>query len=197
MTPEPNPLDIDPRVTCFVAGTFIDVDAIHRIGACVIQRVRIGDMVWTPAGPCRVVANMAREVDALVRVTFLYGKRIRKLTCTPEHPFKVPQEPGWQRADALETGQELVPRDATTPALVLCVEPAGAGLVYNLTVAEQHCYYAGGVLVSNCHACGHFQRGRHCANRTAAGLTTYEIGPQLAALKQHCPGYAAPRKAQP
>ncbi len=57
---------------------------------------------------------------------------------------------------------------ATTPPRhargVAAVEPAGPAVVYNLTVDEVHCYYAGGILVSNCEAGQYLMLGAGEAN---------------------------------
>jgi hypothetical protein len=185
---------------CFVAGTMIAAGDT----SVPIEELRIGDVVNTPIGPRSVVANMARDVDALVDVEISSGSTLR---CTPDHPFARP-DGGFVRADALQYMDELViegcpwvglqsisskssmesattsGQTATTGRITLraartCIElfgkntarssstnmrrrgsvarvvrvvPAGRGTVYNLEVADAHCYYAGGVLVSNCEA---------------------------------------------
>lgn len=52
----------------------------------------------------------------------------------------------------------------TAPAFALSVREAGQGDVYNLTVEEDHEYFANGILVSNCDAeryiIGYLKRGQ-------------------------------------
>ncbi|GAP37381.1 hypothetical protein ISF6_3236 [Piscinibacter sakaiensis] len=85
---------------CFVAGTPISTPR----GVVPIEVLRIGDLVNTPVGPRRVVANMSREVPALVDVEITTGTALR---CTPDHPFAAP-EGHFVPAAALQYMQPLV-----------------------------------------------------------------------------------------
>lgn len=120
-------------------------------GQVPIEGLHIGDMVNTPIGPRRIVADMIRDVGALVDVEIDNGAMLR---CTPEHAFFVVGL-GFVRADALQRLDMLMSSSDWRPSTALdvvprvaAVRPAGSGTVYNIEVAQVHCYYAAGVLVS-------------------------------------------------
>ncbi len=141
---------------CFPAGTLVDGRRIETI--CV------GDEVWS-YDPLRAVRErrvvqrvMRRPAPAeLLRVRLFDG---RAVVCTPEHPFYVGGR--YVPASRLQRGYRLgiwhEPGDSLTVVRVKDVESVltteatcPGGLVYNLEVQEHHNYFAGDVLVHNCH----------------------------------------------
>lgn len=146
--------------SCFVAGTGIATPA----GSRPIESLAPGDSVDTPLGPRLVVEIGSREAPTVI--VHLSGGERRVLRCTPEHPLFTVY--GYRRADEcerIEVGHQSPDWDAewkrqqlqlpstsfVRPYMrVWKVEKSEPATVYNIEVAEAHCYYANGVLVSNC-----------------------------------------------
>lgn len=127
---------------CFVAGTLIATSQ----GLKPIEALDGSEQILTRRGYRQILALMNREKET-VALEFSNGE---SLTCTPNHPIWV-------------EGKGFVPAEALTPSDTLCtlqenvvrltkrsnskIQP-----VYNLTVAQEHEYFANGILVSNCDA---------------------------------------------
>lgn len=146
---------------CFVAGTPV---TMASGGEKAIDDIRVGDLVATPLGPHRVKATMHREAE-VIAVTFSDG---RALTGTPDHPVWVGQR-YLPMADvarmrlAVKDVNDRVARGISVGSV------ATPRTVYNIEVETAHCYYANGVLVSNCEAGQYtdmfFERGFESVDR--------------------------------
>ena len=161
--------DKGPFSHCVVGDTQIATPS----GSKAIAEIRVGDLVLTPQGACRVSATMSQVVDCLVDIQYTGGGH---LTATENHPIILGSGERC-RADALRPGQSLVggttvwgdqpfmrsknlggfaitaSRAATVPprVSVLDMQPhSGQRRVYDLTVDDAHCFYANGILVGNC-----------------------------------------------
>jgi hypothetical protein len=124
---------------CFAAGTPL----LTPGGAKPIEQFRPGDLVLSraEAGPVWPVEPRAVE-EVFVRRAELLEVRLggRALRTTAEHPFWVVGK-GWQTAEQLNAGDELLGHDGGRHA-VEAVAPTGeVATVYNLRVAEHHTYF--------------------------------------------------------
>jgi len=159
------PIDANNHA-CFASGTMITTDT----GDVPIERIKVGDMVLTRKGYRKVIDRAMTSPDArTTEYTFSNGTKIR---CTPEHPFYV-EGRGFTRIDDVKEGDELcalstrntegscgtdIPNqtDIHIPELAhVRVQHICGGKVekvYNMTVDEEHEYFANGILVSNCDA---------------------------------------------
>ena len=150
--------------TCFVADTMISTD----IGNTPIQNIKIGDIVRTSNGYKPVIDAFSRT--AIVKTYTLNDVRF---TATPDHPIRT-ENRGNVPISQLKTDDKLIwlkrpiPKTPTsTPNSLLRFIDAGLykvfkilqyfkdrrlreEKVYNITVEEDHEYFANGLLVSNC-----------------------------------------------
>jgi hypothetical protein len=146
---------------CFVAGTMVRT----ADGEKPIETIRVGERVWTRNGLRRVIASAPSGTRSIWRLDAEDG---RSLLGTDDHPIWT--DNGWKplreltKGDVLSAWQEP---PGLVPCRVLRVEPTGREeTVYNLTVEQDHEYFANGLLVSNCdafvylwrHAFHHFSR---------------------------------------
>lgn len=133
---------------CFPAGTLVDGRPIEEI--------REGDAVWAwdeetgELARRRVVRAMKRpSPPELVRVSAA-GCAI---TCTADHPVRTTA--GWVRASELKVGETvfLLEGNALREGRISQANrvTAPSGSVYNLEIEGAHTYFAGGILVHNCH----------------------------------------------
>ena len=114
-----------------------------------VESIRPGDSVlsWD--------SKLNRVVGALVTQTFMHraaGGLVRiddRVVATGNHPVLAGNQ--WKRADELRAGDELHALDgARIPIARLLELPVPtAAMVYNLEVAGEHNYFAGGILVHN------------------------------------------------
>ena len=135
---------------CFIAGTLVATET----GYVTIENIKVGDLVWahdpetgeTALKP--VVQTFRNETTEWIHVT-VNGET---LTCTPEHPFYVPEK-GWTSAIDLRAGDILVMLNGE----YVVVEQVQHELLespettYNFEVEDYHTYYVGDepVLVHN------------------------------------------------
>jgi predicted phage terminase large subunit-like protein len=108
-----------------------------------IDEIRIGEMVATPEGPCKVIDAKCTGKHETIKLNI--GNT--SLQITPNHP--VATQRGW-----IPAGQ-INPTDGIKDTLgnlldVTKIVSAENSLVYNLTVDRASCYFANGVLVHNC-----------------------------------------------
>lgn len=133
---------------CFAAGTKV----LTTSGEVSIESVREGNLVWTRRGPKRVTAAWQTAANAPVHeYTFSTGK---SFWATDDHPLFVDYAAGVEekiRMDELLVGDAVFAPDGgalfVSRSSVARVVP-----VYNLTVEDEHEYFAEGILVSNCDA---------------------------------------------
>ena len=127
---------------CFIAGTLVATET----GYVTIENIKAGDLVWahdpetgeTALKP--VVQTFRNETTEWIHVT-VNGET---LTCTPEHPFYVPEK-GWTSAIDLRAGDILVMLNGE----YVVVEQVQHELLespettYNFEVKDFHTYYVG------------------------------------------------------
>lgn len=138
LDPKPPPENPgQPNHACFIAGTLVETAR----GAVPIEQVRVGDLALTREGYRPVVQAAPTGVKPILRRLGLTG--------TADHPIWT-ENRGWVRLDSVVPTDQLcgVPQ----PPSAYVAEDCGEALVYALTVADQHEYFANGVLVSNCDA---------------------------------------------
>jgi|EP01046_Picozoa_sp_COSAG06_P038087 ubiquitin len=159
------------RGGCFVAGTLIAMaDGTNKA----IELVKRADLVlsWDDQRQtlCRstiLATFVKRQVDNTVRITVRDGNNScaaeeEEIVCTANHPFWLAERGCWAAhtpkivmADAsapavLQPGDALLSADGGYRTVVHISEDVHQGQdVYNVEVAETHCYFAGGVLVHN------------------------------------------------
>jgi hypothetical protein len=146
---------------CFVAGTPV---TMADGGEKPIEGIRVGDFVATPLGPQRVKATMHREAEVIMAVF----SNERMLIGTPEHPVWTGQK-YTPMAVAAKFGLYVEDINGAAARGVSAEPVAALQTVYNIEVETAHCYYANGVLVSNCEAGQYadmfFERGFESADR--------------------------------
>ena len=137
---------------CFIAGTLVAAET----GYVTIENIKAGDLVWahdpetgeTALKP--VVQTFRNETTEWIHVT-VNGET---LTCTPEHPFYVPQK-GWTSAIDLRAGDRLQLLNGE----YVVVEQVQHELLespettYNFEVEDFHTYYVGDISVLVHNAC--------------------------------------------
>jgi len=158
---------------CFPAGTLV---AMTTGNTQPIEAVRVGESVLSLKNgelvPRRVARVMKRPLYGdLVKIVHTEGE----LVCTPNHKIWVGDK--YVRADKLVQGDRFTTRASNHhdprynarvgSVIILSVEPVTSSeqFVYNLEVEDTHCYFAGNVLVSNCHQ----YKGGHTAQGLAMG----------------------------
>lgn len=133
--------------SCFVAGTPVTTER----GEIAIEDLRPGDAVVafdTRTGQrvtTRVTHLIPREHRPVAAIDLSNGQALR---VTAEHPFFVPAE-GFVRAEQLSPGDELLGADGERVTVLATTAFEDDETVYDLSVAEPHDYFAGGVLVHN------------------------------------------------
>jgi hypothetical protein len=124
-----------------------------------IADIDVGDQVWATdpqtgrEGP-RAVQALWVHTDTVVDLQVENGV----VTTTEDHPFWNHTDQQWQRADALDPGDQLLTHDGTTTTTITVTalhwDSVRTDTAYNLTVDDIHNYYvlAGNtpVLVHNC-----------------------------------------------
>lgn len=142
-------------VTCFPAGTKIHASPHgNKSLKRGIEDIRIGQEVLS-YNECTSEKSYKQVIDTqahqmageLSVVSFSNGKRLRM---TGEHPVFVVGR-GMTAAAKLAVGDRVIehPYRGHVTVAEVSTEPF-VGTVYNLTVADNHTYFAGGILVHNC-----------------------------------------------
>lgn len=142
--------DTDAEDHCFVAGTLI-----HTMrGEIPIEEVTTEDEVLTRKGFRKVLAaGMTKESAEIVDVEFSNGKH---LTGTKNHPVWCMAWWYWRVEKFVPLGDLVVgtaveSADGKLVHVLKKATSAGKADVYNLTVDEEHEYFANGFLVHNCY----------------------------------------------
>lgn len=129
-------------IQCFIEGTLVATNA----GLVPIEDIQAGDYVWATDEETgetalkEVVQTFRNETEEWVHVK-VNGEEI---TCTPMHPFYVPQN-GWTSAVDLRAGDILVMLNGE----YVVVEQVQHELLespettYNFEVEDYHTYYVG------------------------------------------------------
>jgi len=149
----------------FVAGTLIQLASGQEIP---IEDVRVGDLLTTAHHSWlskllgkdprfrrkRVEAVHKGTATKAIKVCADFDNKDIKnveFTCTPEHEvygYKVDRKPHWFQAQGLKKGDALYTENGWV-RVVSCDRFGLNESVYNLTVAGDHNYLAGGALVHN------------------------------------------------
>jgi hypothetical protein len=148
---------------CFVAGTLVETET----GPRAIETIAVGDMVWTRSGLRRVNDSWITGLRDTWQLTTESG---RVIEATANHPIYT--QDGFIRLDELIPGSMLcawgstdlrsavssfdetsTPGSSSALDRVRSVQASGrAANVYNLSVEDEHEYFANGILVHNCDA---------------------------------------------
>jgi hypothetical protein len=132
---------------CFVAGTMVSMaDGTEKP----IELVEIGDLVKTQYGFHEVEAcGMTNDKAMVIATLFDNGN---KLECTLNHPFIVFDEDDscycMEAVNLLTSDRLLCSSGAFTNYIGFKMRDRAK--VYNLTVKDDHTYFANGILVHNC-----------------------------------------------
>ena len=142
---DPEKYDSTGEDHCFVAGTLITT----KRGDIPIEEVTTDDFVLTRKGFRKVLfAGLTKKNADVMTVKFSNGK---SLTGTPNHPIFVHGRAGFVDLDDLCIGDFVNSlSEDWLSVIVIKMEFAGKADVYNLTVDEEHEYFANGFLVHNC-----------------------------------------------
>ena len=136
--------------SCFPAGTLVSTS----IGEVPIEKVKQGDLVWTRGGLNKVTkSGPTKFVDSLVRIELSSGKVLRG---TDNH--RIFTNRGWVRLDSLRYSdrvstwsQNSEPISILEESIVTITrERTKTQLVYDLSVENEHEFFANGVLAHNC-----------------------------------------------
>ncbi|MFV2104630.1 polymorphic toxin-type HINT domain-containing protein [Micromonospora sp. LOL_024] len=157
-----------------------------------ISHLRVGDEVYA-TDPETGETGKRRVTHVWVHEDNLHTLTIdgATLNTTEDHPFWNATDREWQRADALQPGDQLASTTATPVQVTEAVPlPSWRALAYNLTVDELHTYYvlAGGtpVLVHNTGPCGpglapggvkNLRDGAHMSTNDALDTAVDFLGP--------------------
>ena len=153
---------------CFVAGTII----LTSRGEIPIEDVQVGDMALTRSGWRRILrAGRSSEGEMIWKLK----SGNHEILATASHPIWTENQ-GWKSLASCITGDRITvgnqrsmklnghantaeknswPTNMTTESIALEVAPICTGImlpVYNITVEQDHEYFANGILVSNCDA---------------------------------------------
>jgi intein/homing endonuclease len=134
---------------CFPAGTMITLNG----GDKPIEEVRVGDMALTRKGYRKVlVSGMTSEHRRIIKIELGDGKILK---CTLDHPIFVTgyhdESEHFKTACTLYHDElvHLIKGKARVQSMTILEKSQS---VFNLTVEDEHEYYANGILVSNCDA---------------------------------------------
>ncbi len=147
------------KTACFVAGT--KIEGIH-FNKTIQSFSAYQDTVWTYNHTSQkrelkvVTGTSKREASALVAVV-----RAQKdtLWATPEHPFYLPKLKKYIPASELIQGNHLQLNDGSCTSVTSLHWVDTLVTVYNISVADNHNYFAEGVLTHNesCYEPDNFQ----------------------------------------
>lgn len=141
---------------CLVAGTLVETE----FGKKPIETVKVNDRVWTRKGLKRVYDVQMTGVKPIFDVLLSNGI---VLSGTGEHNVWV-EEIGWLELQKLTPGAKLLAFEVNSaPTRIASVEPRLSQInvtkkngrqvekeVWNLSIEDEHEFFANGVLVKNC-----------------------------------------------
>lgn len=169
---------------CFAAGTLIQTNK----GLIPIEHIKVGDCVLTREGFRKVTFSGITGKNVLVK-DYTIGDI--KITCTPDHLFFV-QEAGFIEIDRIKRNKTFVRWNNSEyksfKTNVIKSNERVMDFVYDITVEDQHEFFANGILVHNCSdtmdyilcttltkSWSKYQRGGH----TGPSVSTSTIQPQF------------------
>lgn len=134
---------------CFVGATHVLTDN----GNVRIDAIQVGDNVLTSEGYKEVLTVFNNGIKDVINVVFnpSEGSSISSLCGTKDHEVKTTT--GWKELRYITSGDVIYTcfdSEATQTVTSVSIESAGSEVVFDLTVADCHEYYANGVLVHNC-----------------------------------------------
>ncbi len=168
------------EITCFPAGTKVTSYDNGALIAKPIEEIRYNDIVVSsPISSCRkntnkVIATNCRTASNLVKINYVVPMGIghpeekRSLTCTADHmvwaissaahpmmPLTSYSSPRWKMAAELVPGDLLFEftnmyENCYQRKVVSIEKLPGTQMVYDITVENDHCFFADKILVHNC-----------------------------------------------
>ncbi|MBD1935649.1 MULTISPECIES: polymorphic toxin type 24 domain-containing protein [Cyanophyceae] len=133
---------------CFVAGTKV----LTTQGAKPIESLIIGDEVYAhdPVSGERASHCISHTFVRTAPVVLDIQIGETTITCTPEHPFWIP-DIGWQKAGKLELGDSLLTKANQVVQVDSISSREGSFTVFNITVDCLNTYFVSplGILVHN------------------------------------------------
>ncbi len=129
---------------CFIAGTKV----LTSQGARAIESLSEGDEVhaYDPISGQYGVHTISQTLERTVPVVFDIQIGDTTITCSPEHPFWVP-DVGWQKAGKLEPGDCLLTKTNQIVSIDSIERREGAVTVYNITVDVLQTYFVGDLCI--------------------------------------------------
>jgi hypothetical protein len=124
--------------SCFVAGTRV----LTSEGRKPIEKLNVGDAVISFDPLSREISHqkIIHTFNQIVSVVLDIRIGSTVITCSPEHPFWIPNK-GWQEAKMLEPGEYLLTRDDFLVRVNSIQYREGLHRVFNLEVDIPHTYY--------------------------------------------------------
>lgn len=140
---------VDAFNHCFTADTLVTTS----MGAKRIANITTDDLVLTSAGYKRVTKLWKNGKRKIQRYTLVFDDAQIVVRATPNHLVKTAAK--WQKIACLHAGDVVftqTKRNEQTAREIKAIfaEDAGEAQVFDLEVAQQHEYYANGLLVHNC-----------------------------------------------
>lgn len=140
---------VDAFNHCFTADTLVTTS----MGAKRIANITTDDLVLTSAGYKRVTKLWKNGKRKIQRYTLVFDDAQIVVRATPNHLVKTAAK--WQKIACLHAGdvvftQTKFNEQTAREIKAIFAEDAGEAQVFDLEVAQQHEYYANGLLVHNC-----------------------------------------------
>jgi intein/homing endonuclease len=126
---------------CFVGSTLIKT--IN--GSIPIKDIKVGDLVLTRKGYKRVIDSWMTKKNAKV---FGYKINDKYIECTPDHKFLINNE--WKEISKLKTGDTITNSIIEEKVNQIEIHELETQDVYDITVEEEHEFFANDILVHNC-----------------------------------------------
>jgi guanyl-specific ribonuclease Sa len=121
-----------------VAGTLVLTPTGYRA----IETLQVGELVLASdpetgvVKECQILQTFERQAPVLLDIQVGH----ETITCTPEHPFWVPEQ-GWTQAGKLQVGTSLLTSEGNIISVTAIKRRAGRFEVYNFEVEEFHTYF--------------------------------------------------------
>jgi hypothetical protein len=140
---------VDAFNHCFTADTLVTTS----MGAKRIANITTDDLVLTSAGYKRVTKLWKNGKRKIQRYTLVFDDAQIVVRATPNHLVRTAAK--WQKIACLHAGDVVFTQTKSNEQTareikVIFAEDAGEAQVFDLEVAQQHEYYANGLLVHNC-----------------------------------------------
>ena len=172
-----------PNHFCVAEGTLVTTET----GTVPIENIKVGDKVMTRKGAKAVTAWSLTNASATVMVI---GTADSKLLCTPDHRIWSKTWRCFVEARYIKQNEYVqiyVDANTAKPAKVLVTALLEKKrTVYDITVEDEHEFYADGILVSNCDAIryGKYTKYLYDTNFSTAKLDLDEESEQKERVKK-------------